>query len=162
MHTKGKQMIDLSIFVILLHSTAENIAVFSGGLFAGATVYISLTQCPPRTSLHPHDFLVLARSIAGRTNALLLVLAATTALTAILAAMTGPGTAWIVGGITHVLIVAYLASNVRRIRTELQNLDTTDPDSEIQTSELLKKRALQLGVLGLAGLFTQYLFIVSK
>lgn len=161
-HTKDKQMIDLSVLVILLRYTGENIALFSGGLFAGATIYISLTECPPRTSLHPHDLLVLARSIAGRTNMLLSVLAATTALTAILAAVTGSGTAWVVGGATHVLIVAYLASDVRRIDTELRNLDTTDPDSEILSSQLLRKRALQFGVLGLAGLFAQYLFIVSK
>ena len=155
-------MIDLSVLVVLLRYAGEHIALFSGGLFTGATIYISLTECPPRTSLHPHDLLVLARSIAGRTNLLLSVLAATAALAALLAAIAGAGAAWFAGGITHVLIMAYLASDVRRIATELRSLDTTGPDSEIRSDQLLKKKALQFGVLSLAGLFAQYLFIVSK
>lgn len=155
-------MIDISVLIVLLRYTGENIALFGGGLFTGATIYISLTECPPRTSLHPHDLLVLARSIAGRTNLLLSVLAAMTALAAILAAITGAGTAWLAGGVAHVLTVAYLASDVRRVAKDLQSLDTTAPDSEIRSEQLLKRRALQFGVLSLAGLFAQYLFIVSK
>lgn len=43
---KEEAMIDILVLVVLLRYTGENIALFSGGLFTGATIYISLTERP--------------------------------------------------------------------------------------------------------------------
>ena len=47
---KDKAMIDFSVLVVLLRYTGENIALFSGGLFTGATIYIG-----PSAKARPSD-----------------------------------------------------------------------------------------------------------
>jgi hypothetical protein len=155
------QMTNLQELIFLLQYTAQNIAMFSGGLFAGAAIYISLTECPPRTSLTPDGLLALYRSVAKRTNGILTAFAATTALTAIPAAIAGGGIPWLVGGVTHAGIVAFLLTNARSIETELDHLDAR-PDTAGRSKHLIQRRSLQFGMLSLAGLFAQYLFVVGR
>ncbi|RLJ67580.1 hypothetical protein [Sulfurisoma sediminicola] len=154
-------MTNLQEAIFLLQYTAQNIAMFSGGLFAGAAIYISLTECPPRTSLTPDGLLALYRSIARRTNGLLTAFAAVTALTAIPAAIAGAGILWLIGGVTHAGIVAFLLTNAKRIETELDHLDAR-ADSAGKSKRLIHQRSLQFGILSLAGLFAQYLFVVGR
>jgi hypothetical protein len=47
---KEKAMIDILVLVVLLRYTGENIALFSGGLFTGATIYIG-----PSAKARPSD-----------------------------------------------------------------------------------------------------------
>ena len=154
-------MTNVPAVLILLQYTGENIALFCGGLFSGAAIYISLTECPPRSTLSLIDLLALTRSTAGRTDAILAVLAAVAALTSITATVAGAGIWWLAGGVAHAMMVAYLFTDVRRIAAELEDLDT-GPGSEVRGNSLMQRRALQFAVLSLAGLFAQYLFIVSR
>jgi hypothetical protein len=154
-------MSNLQDLIFLLQYTAQNIAMFSGGLFAGAAIYISLTECPPRTSLTPDGLLALYRSIAKRTNGILTTFAAATALTAIPAAIAGGGILWLVGGLTHAGIVAFLLTNAKGIETELDNLDAR-ADSAGRSKRLIQQRSVQFGILSLAGLLAQYLFVVGR
>jgi len=154
-------MTNLQELIFLLQYTAQNIAMFSGGLFAGAAIYISLTECPPRTSLTPDGLLALYRSIAKRTNGILTAFAAVTALTAIPAAVAGAGILWLAGGLTHAGIVAFLLTNAKGIETELDSLDAR-ADSAGRSKRLIQRRSLQFGILSLAGMFAQYLFVVGR
>ena len=154
-------MTNLQEAIFLLQYTAQNVSMFSGGLFAGAAIYISLTECPPRTSLTPDGLLALYRSIAKRTNGILTTFAAVTALSAIPAAIAGAGILWLVGGLTHAGIVAFLVTNAKGIERELDFFDAR-ADFAGRSKHLIERRALQFGVLSLAGLFAQYLFVVGR
>ena len=88
--------------LILLQYIGENIALFCGGLFSGATLYICLTERPPRTALGFADLLALSRANSGPTNAFLIALSALTALAAMIATVAGAGIWWFAGGLAHV------------------------------------------------------------
>jgi hypothetical protein len=154
-------MASLQHTIIVLLYMCQGVALFSGGLFAGAAVYISLTECPPRTTLSQEGLIALYRSIARRTNALLAVLAGVTSMFAVAAAIMGAGIWWLVGGVVHAVMAAYLLTNVRSIAAELEHLDA-DPDHQARGKRLMERRALQFGVLGLGGLFAQYLLLVTR
>jgi hypothetical protein len=154
-------MTNLSELLLLLQITGQNLALFSSGLFSGAAIYVSLTECPPRTALNRADLLALAHSVAGRTNTLLMSLAAVTTLMATLAAIAGGGRFWLIGGVIHALLLGYLLTDVRRAAIELETLDP-HAGSDAEGDRLLQRRALQFGVLGLGGLVAQYLFIVAR
>jgi hypothetical protein len=147
--------------LVVLQYMCQGVALFAGGLFTGAAVYISLTECPPRTTLTLDGLLALYRSIARRTNALLTLLAAVTSLFAVAAAIMGAGIWWLVAGVAHAVMAAYLLTNARRIVTELEHLDH-GPDYPVRGKQLMERRALQFGVLGLIGLFAQYLLLVTR
>lgn len=154
-------MTNLPAVSILLQYTSQNLAVFCGGLFSGAAIYISLTECPPRSTLPLVDLLTLSRFTARRTNSMLAVLAAVAAITSIAASLAGAGTWWLVGGVTHSVMVIYLLTGVARTTIELENLDLGH-QPEIRGKSLTQRRALQIAVLSLAGLLAQYFFIVDR
>ena len=149
-----------AVFFLVQYS-GQNIALFSCGLFSGAAIYISLTECPPRTSLALVDLLALSRFVAGRTDAVLATLAIVTALTSIVSSFAGGGIGWLVGGIAHALMAAYIFTDVARVTTMLQSLDS-GPDNEVIGKNLMQRRGLQFAVLSLGGLFAQYLFITNR
>lgn len=153
-------MTGLPEILALLQFTGQNIALFSGGLFSGAAIYISLTECPPRTALGFEELLALAKSVARRTNTILSVLAVVTALSAVLSSIAGGGVWWLAGGLAHLLIAGYLATDVRRVTTHLEQMDTQG-EHQTETEKLLQQRAMQIALLSLAGLFAQYVFIVN-
>ena len=154
-------MASLPAIFVLVQYSGQNIALFSCGLFSGAAIYISLTECLPRTSLALVDLLALSRSVARRTDAVLATLATVTALTSIISSIAGAGIWWLVGGITHALIAGYLFAAVARVTTKLESLGT-GPEYEVQGRDLMQRRGLQFAVLSLGGLFAQYLFITSR
>jgi hypothetical protein len=147
--------------LVVLQYTCQSVAIFSGGLFAGAAIYISLTECPPRTALTPDGLLALYRSISKRTNGILALLAALTAVTALIAAFAGGGVVWLAGGATHAVILAFLLTNAKHTATELENLDVRT-DAAGESKRLLRQRAVQFVALSLAGLFAQYLFVMGR
>jgi hypothetical protein len=143
---------------LLLQYIGENIALFCGGLYSGATLYICLTERPPRTALGFAELLALSRANSGLTNAFLTSLAALTALAALVASFTGAGIWWLVGGLAHAAAVLVLATNVRSITRELSELHPED-EFEAQGQALLRRQTAYFSGLCLAGLFAQYLFI---
>ena len=145
---------------MLLQYAAENIALFSGGLFSGAATYISLTEHPPRTLLTFIDILTLSRTNARRIRTVLLSLAMVTALAAILAAMLGSGRAWYAGGAAHALAVVLLLTQGTSLVRALEDLDT-GPESESEGRRLLGRQAFHHSILSLAGLIAQGLFILK-
>jgi len=66
-----------------------------------------------------------------------------------------------VDGMTHARIAAFLLTNVRSIEKELERLDAR-PDTAGKSKNLIQRRAQQFGVLSLAGLFAQYLFVIGR
>jgi hypothetical protein len=147
--------------IIVLQYMVQSVALFAGGLFTGAAVYISLTECPPRTTLTLDGQLALYRSIARRTNVLLTILAAVTSVAAVAAAIMGAGIWWLIGGTLHGVMAAYLLTNVRAVAGEIEHLDA-GPEARAQAKSLLGRRALQFGLLGLGGLSAQYLLLVTR
>jgi len=147
--------------LIVLQYASQSVAIFCGGLFTGAAIYISLTECPPRTALTPDGLLALYRSISRRTNAFLAVLAAATALSALLAALAGAGVLWLAGGVTHAAILAFLLTNARQTAAKLEELDARS-DFAASGKRLLRERAIEFVGLSLAGLFAQYLFVMDR
>ena len=145
---------------MLLQYALENFALFSGGLFSGAAIYISLTEHPPRTLLSFSSILALYRTNAARIRAVLTTLAAVTALAAIVAAMLGSGIGWLVGGAIHAAAVVFLLTNGARISEELDGLGT-GPGSEAAGKKLLQRQAMHYSLLSLAGLVAQGLFILK-
>lgn len=154
-------MANLDQTIIILAYVCQSVALFSGGLFAGAAVYISLTECPPRTSLTLDGLLALYRSIARRTNALLAALAAVTSVAAAFASIMGAGMWWLAGAVVHGVLAAYLLTEVRGIATELEHLDA-GPEFRARGKSLMHRRSLQFGMLGLGGLLAQYLFLMGR
>lgn len=143
----------------LLPFIGHNIALFSGGLFAGAAVYVSLTECPPRSVLGPREMMLLTHSIAARTDALLLVLSAATAASAIMAAMVGGGSLWMSGGLTQLGATVLLITDVQGVSKRLASLSL---EEEAETGEkLLQRRAGQIAILALFGLGAQCQFILA-
>ena len=153
-------MTNLQALAPLMQYIGENIALFCGGLFTGSAFYICLTERPPRTSLGIADLLTLSRANAGRTNALLGVLAAMTALTALLASFTGAGASWLAGGLAHLAAVALLATKLPEIAKELHELGGED-EAKREGEKLLDRQTAYFSALCLMGLIAQYLFIVS-
>jgi hypothetical protein len=145
--------------LLLLHYAGQNIALFSGGLFAGAAIYVSLTECPPRTALSQRELILLAHAIGSRTNALLLGLAMVTAGTALAAAVTGGGILWLSGGLLHLAVVAFMLTDVRKITRMLETLHPED--DEDLGEKLMQRRTAQVAILAMGGLAAQYLFIVA-
>jgi hypothetical protein len=154
-------MTNLHDAFVVLDYMCRGVALFSGGLFAGATVYVSLTECPPRTTLTPDGLLALYRSIAKRTNGLLTVLAVLTSVAAVSGAIMGAGIWWLVAGVAHAVMAAYLLTHARNIARELELLHA-GPDYQVRSKRLLERRSLQFAVLSLAGLFAQYLLLVTR
>ncbi|MBS0338263.1 MAG: hypothetical protein JSS40_15940, partial [Proteobacteria bacterium] len=115
-------MANVQAIGMLLQYIGENIALFCGGLFAGATLYICLTERPPRTALSFADLLALSRANSGRTTAFLAVLAAVTSVTALVAALTGAGILWLAGGLMHAACFIVLLTYVRAIARQLADL----------------------------------------
>lgn len=153
-------MANMQAISMLLQYIGENIALFCGGLFSGATLYICLTERPPRTALAFSELLALSRANSGLTNGFLGVLAAVTALAALMAAFAGAGIWWLVGGLAHTAAVLILATNVRTIARDLAEL-SPDRESEAQGQALLRKQTAYFSALCLTGLFAQYLFIAK-
>jgi hypothetical protein len=151
-------MANMQAVGMLLQYIGENIALFCGGLFSGATLYICLTERPPRTALGFAELLALSRANAGLTNAFLGVLAAVTAMAALVAAIAGAGIWWLVGGLSHTAAVLILATKVRTISKELAEL-APEREFEAQGQALLRRQTAYFSALCLAGLFAQYLFI---
>ena len=145
---------------ILLQYVGEHIALFSGGLFTGATLYICLTERPPRTALGLTDLLTLSRITARRTNAFLTVLAAVTAFAALLAAFSGAGIWWRIGGLAHLAAVILLLTKVQAIAKELEEPEA-DHNPRAAGRKLLKRQTAYFSALCLIGLAAQYLFIAK-
>lgn len=143
----------------LLPYVGKNIALFCGGLFAGATIYVSLTECPPRSVLAPKELMLLAYSIGSRTNALLLGLSVLTIVSALLTALDGKWSLWISGGLTHIAATAFLLTNVRSVSRSLESLNPFE--EEEAGGMLMQQRARQIAVLALLGLAAQYQFILA-
>lgn len=143
---------------MLLQYIGENIALFCGGLFSGATLYICLTERPPRTALGFAELLALSRANSGLTIAFLAVLATVTSVAALMAAFTGAGIWWLAGGLAHVAAVLILVTNVRKIAGKLAELHP-DQEFELEGQALLRRQTAYFSALCLAGLFAQYLFI---
>lgn len=150
----------MQAFMTLLQYIGENIALFSGGLFTGATLYICLTERPPRTALSFPDLLALSRANAGVTTAFLAVFATVTALAALMAAFAGAGYWWLVGGLAHAAAVFVLVTKVRAIDRQLAELHG-EREFEAEGHALLGRQTAYLSGLCLAGLFAQYLFIAK-
>ena len=153
-------MANMQAMGVLVQFIAENFAIFFGGLFSGAAIYICLTEHPPRTMLLFADLLALSRSNAQRTNALLTTLAAVTALTASVSSLVGASIWWFVGGAAHLAAVIILHTKIAPLAKELSALDT-DRDSEALGQKLLQRQAAYFSLLALVGLFSQYLFIAQ-
>lgn len=153
-------MSNLVSVTMLLQYAAENFALFSGGLFSGAAIYISLTEHPPRTLLSLSSILALYRTNASRIRAVLTTLAAMTALAAILASALGAGIGWLVGGAIHAAAVVFLLTNGARISEELDDLGAGS-EFEARGKRLLQRQALHYSILSLAGLIAQGLFILK-
>lgn len=149
----------LSIFALLRYA-AENVALFGGGLFAGAAIFISLTEQPPRTLLSLTDVLALSRINAKRMRAVLVSLASITALAAILASMLDGGRWWLAGGAIHVAAVVLMLTQGKSIARALEDLGT-DPEFEASGKRLFERQALHFSLLSLAGLAAQGLFILK-
>lgn len=153
-------MANVQAMLVLVQFIAKDFAVFFGGLFSGAAVYICLTEHPPRTMLLFADLLALSRSNARRTNALLTTLAAVTALTASVSSLAGGTLWWFVGGAAHLAAVIILHTKVAPLAKELGALNT-DRDSEALGQKLLQRQAAYFSLLAIVGLFSQYLFIAQ-
>jgi hypothetical protein len=151
-------MANMPAVSMLLQYIGENIALFCGGLYSGATLYICLTERPPRTALGFADLLALSRANSGLTAAFLTVLAGVTALAALAAAFSGAGIWWLVGGLTHAAAVLVLVTNVRSIARDLSELQP-EREFEAEGQALLRRQTAYFSALCLAGLFAQYLFI---
>ena len=151
-------MANMQAVSMLLQYIGENIALFCGGLFSGATLYICLTERPPRTALAFAELLALSRANSGLTNAFLGVRAAVTALAALVAAFAGAGIWWLACGLSHAAAALILATNVRAIAKELAEL-APEREFEAQGQVLLRRQTAYFSALCLAGLFAQYLFI---
>lgn len=149
----------VDLLPLLLH-TGKNIALFAGGLFAGAAIYVSLTECPPRTTLSLRELLVLAHSIAGRSAALLLLLSTVTAASALVAALAGAGIFWLCGGLVHLALSIFIIAEVRKLVGDLQSMHP-DAEHDDRGEAMMRQRAAQFGVLGLGGLVAQYFFIIA-
>jgi len=145
---------------MLLQFAAENIALFSGGLFSGAAIYISLTEHPPRTLLSVAEILALSRTNARRIRLVLTSLAVVTAIAALLAALLGSGRGWLVGGIAHAVAASLLLTQGARIVEALDELGA-GPQYESLGRSLLQRQALHYSILSLAGLVAQGLFILK-
>lgn len=145
--------------LILVRYVAENLALFCGGLFSGAAIYICLTEQPPRTMLTFADLLALARSNGMRSCALLGALATLTALAAFLAWVVGAGPSWLIGAAAQfvALVLVVLISRGTREIIELPG----EPDFESHGRALLGRQSVYLSGLALLGLLAQYLFIVK-
>jgi len=153
-------MANTQAIAMLLQYIGENIALFCGGLFSGATLYICLTERPPRTALTFADLLALSRANAGVTTAFLAVLAAVTALAALVASFSGAGIWWLAGGLAHVGAAILLLTKVRAIASELADLHA-EREFEAEGHTLLDRQTRYFSGLCLAGLFAQYLFIAK-
>jgi hypothetical protein len=153
-------MANVQAFTILLQHIGENIALFCGGLFSGATLYICLTERPPRTALGFAELLALSRANSGLTTGFLGVLAAVTALAALLAAFAGASAWWLAGGFAHAAALAVLLTKVRGIAAGLADLHPGE-ESEPRGQALLGRQTAYFSGLCLAGLFAQYLFITK-
>ena len=147
--------------LILLQYIGENIALFCGGLFSGATLYICLTERPPRTALGFADLLALSRANSGPTNAFLIALSALTALAAMIATVAGAGIWWFAGGLAHVAALFVLLTKVTAIVGDLAELQADDA-VEAAAKKLLQRQTVYFSALCLIGLAAQYLFIVKR
>lgn len=148
-----------SDLLLLLNFTGQNIALFSGGLFAGATIYISLTECPPRTVLNDQELMLLTHAVGARANLLLLGLSVVTFACALLAALAGGGYLWLSGGLTHLATTAFLLTEVRKVTRRLEALNPYEEQDA--GGKLMKQRAGQIAILALVGLAAQYQFILA-
>jgi hypothetical protein len=153
-------MANIQAISMLLQYIGENIALFCGGLFTGATLYICLTERPPRTALGFADLLALSRANSGRTTVFLAVLAAVTSITALTASFTGAGVWWLAGGLTHAACVLILLTYVRAIGKQLADLHG-EREFEAEGHALLGRQTAYFSGLCLAGMFAQYLFIAK-
>ncbi len=153
-------MANVQAISMLLQYIGENIALFCGGLFSGATLYICLTERPPRTALTFADLLALSRANARVTTAFLAALAAATALAALVASFAGAGIRWLAGGLAHVGALIVLLTKVRAIASQLADL-RAEREFEAEGQALLRLQTAYFSGLCLAGLFAQYLFIAK-
>lgn len=151
-------MANVQAFSMLLQYIGENIALFCGGLFSGATLYISLTERPPRTALGFAELLALSRANSGLTTGFLATLAAVTSVAGLVAAYSGAGGWWLAGSIAHAGAFAILLTKVRAIAKALGELHP-ERESEAEGQALLRRQTAYFSALCLAGLFAQYLFI---
>lgn len=145
--------------ILLLQYVGEYIAQFCGGLFAGALMYVCLTERPPRTMLGFGELLALSRANAGRTNLLLGALALSTAIGALLSAFTGAGKSMLAGGVLHLLAFAIIVTKVSQLAKRLHDLGD-DREFEVAGHKLLAEQTKYLSALCLIGLVSEYLFIV--
>lgn len=152
-------MLHLSDILLLLHYAGKNIALFSGGLFAGAAIYVSLTECPPRTALNQRELVLLAHAIGSRTNTLLLGLAMVASVSALTAAFAGGTNLWLSGGLLHLAAAVFILTMVLKNTRMLESLHPED-DEELAAT-LMKQRTAQVAILAMCGLAAQYLFIVA-
>lgn len=153
-------MSNFQSILTLLRYIGENIALLSGGLFAGATLYICLTERPPRTALGFADLLVLSRANSTRTNAMLAILAGLTGATALLTYYAGGGLNWLAGGATCLVALALLLSELPRIAKELHNL-SGENEAETEGRKLLNRQTAYFSALGMLGLAGQYFLIAQ-
>lgn len=149
----------LSVWLLLQYA-AENIALFSGGLFAGAAIYISLTEQPPRTRLSLTDILALSRTNSRRTRVVLASLACIAGGAGVIAAALGASHAWLAGGVLHAAAVVLLLSQGVRITAELESLGS-DREYESLGRRLLERQALHFSLLSLIGLAALALYILK-
>jgi hypothetical protein len=152
-------VLNFSDILPLLPYIGQNIALFCGGLFAGAAIYVSLTECPPRSVLGLRELMLLAYTIGARTNALLLALSALTAVCALLVALAGGWNLWISGGLTHLAATAFLLTDVRSVTKRLESLNPYE--DEEAGGKLMQRRAGQIAILALLGLAAQYQFLLA-
>jgi hypothetical protein len=143
----------------LLPFIGQNIALFCGGLFAGAAIYVSLTECPPRSVLGLRELMLLAYTVGPRTDALLLGLSALSAVCTLPTALVGGWNLWLSGGLTHLAATVYLLTDVRGVTKRLASLNPYE--EEEAGAKLMQRRAGQIAVLSLAGLAAQYQFILA-
>jgi hypothetical protein len=151
----------LNELLLVLRYTGQNIALFTGGLFAGAAIYISLIECPPRTTLTLADRLGLARSIGMSADRLLAALAAVTAPAAVFASIAGGGIPWLAGGVVHTAIATWLVTGGIRMGEQLRHLEVESGVSG-EGKNIMNRRTLLYALFSLAGLMAQYLFIVAR
>ncbi len=148
-----------SIFTLIRY-VGENIALFSGGLFTGAVLYICLTERPPRTMLTFADLLSLSRANATRTNALLALLAGLTGTASLLTYYAGAGLYWLAGGVAHLVALALLLSELPRIAKRLHDL-SGEKEAEPEGRKLMKRETAYFSALCMLGLAGQYFFIAQ-